>query len=148
MVLEIFYGISTTQAALIVGLSVAVYVTLGGLSAVIATDTIQFLLLSSFVLVMSVLVMGNAGNVSGLSFARMVGTMDGSWWNPLSIGMPMVLIFSIAIIPGWISEQDRITSYNVCYTKLLRDHCREQTAGRAIQLGYRFWCHHWRAVIA
>ena len=106
MVLQIFYGISTTQAALIVGLSVAVYVTLGGLSAVIATDTIQFLLLSAFILVMSVLVMGNAGDVSGLSVTQMIGSMDGSWWNPLSIGMPMVLIFTIAIIPGWISEQD------------------------------------------
>jgi len=106
MVLEIFYGISTTQAALIVGLSVAVYVTLGGLSAVIATDTIQFLLLSAFILVMSVLVVGNAGDTSGLSFGQMVNSVDESWWNPLSIGLPMVLIFSVAIIPGWISEQD------------------------------------------
>jgi len=106
MVLQIFYGISNVQAALIVGLSVAVYVTLGGMSAVIATDTIQFILLSAFILVMSVLVLGDAGEVSGLSVAQMAGTLDGSWWNPLTIGMPMVMIFCVAIIPGWISEQD------------------------------------------
>jgi len=106
MVLQIFYGISKTHAALIVGLSVAVYVTLGGLSAVIATDTIQFVLLCGFVLIMSVLVLGNAGEVSGLSLGQMIGSMDGSWWNPMAIGLPMVLIFTVAIIPGWISEQD------------------------------------------
>jgi SSS family solute:Na+ symporter len=37
MVLQVFYGISPTYAALIVGLAVAVYVTLGGLSAVIVS---------------------------------------------------------------------------------------------------------------
>ncbi len=106
MVLQIFYGISNVHAALIVGLSVAVYVTLGGLSAVIATDVIQFICLSAFVLLMSVLVLGGASDVSGLSITNMINVVDGSWWNPLSIGLPMVLIFSIAIIPGWISEQD------------------------------------------
>lgn len=106
MVLQIFYGISNVQAALIVGLSVAVYVSLGGLSAVIATDVIQFLCLAFFVLLMSLLVLGGAGDVSGLSMAEMVTSVDGSWWNPMAIGLPMVLIFSIAIIPGWISEQD------------------------------------------
>ncbi len=106
MVLQVFYGISSLQAALIVGLSVAVYVTLGGLSAVITTDVIQFLCLSFFVLLMSFLVLGGAGEVSGQSVTQMVTAMDVSWWNPMSIGLPMVLIFSIAIIPGWITEQD------------------------------------------
>ncbi|MFT5701249.1 MAG: SSS family solute:Na+ symporter [Desulforhopalus sp.] len=106
LVLQVFYGISSLQAALIVGLSVAVYVTLGGLSAVLATDVIQFLCLSFFVLVMTILVLSGAGDISGMDLGQMVGSMDGSWWNPMSIGWPMVLIFCFAIIPGWITEQD------------------------------------------
>jgi SSS family solute:Na+ symporter len=106
MVLQIFYGVSPVHAALIVGLAVAVYVTLGGLSAVIATDIIQFLCLAFFVLIMAVMVMSGASETSALSAAELFTTMPESWWNPISIGMPMVLIFVFAIVPGWISEQD------------------------------------------
>ncbi len=106
MVLQIFYGVSPVHAALIVGLAVAVYVTLGGLSAVIATDVIQFLCLAVFILFMAVVVMSGASGVSAHSAAQLFTSMPDSWWNPLSIGMPMVLIFVFAIVPGWISEQD------------------------------------------
>lgn len=106
MVLQIFYGVSPVHAALIVGLAVAVYVTLGGLSAVIATDVIQFLCLAVFVLIMAVTVLSGATEVSSLPVAELFTAMPDSWWNPLSIGLPMVLIFVFAIVPGWISEQD------------------------------------------
>jgi len=106
MVLQVFYGIDTMQAAIIVGLSVAVYVTLGGLSAVIATDIIQYLCLAGFILVMAVLVMTGAGEVSEMNKQELFLSSGSSWWNPLSIGLPMILIFCIAILPGWISEQD------------------------------------------
>jgi SSS family solute:Na+ symporter len=106
MVLQIFYGVSPVHAALIVGLAVAVYVTLGGLSAVIATDIIQFLCLAFFVLIMAVMVMSGASETSALSATELFTAMPESWWNPISIGMPMVLIFVFAIVPGWISEQD------------------------------------------
>ncbi|MFW2367481.1 MAG: sodium:solute symporter family protein [Desulforhopalus sp.] len=106
MVLQIFYGVDAVHAALIVGLAVAVYVTLGGLSAVIATDIIQFLFLASFILIMAVLVMFGATEVTSLTVPQLMNTMPESWWNPVSIGIPMVLIFVFAIVPGWISEQD------------------------------------------
>jgi SSS family solute:Na+ symporter len=106
MVLQIFYGISNLQAALIVGFSVAVYVTMGGFSAVLATDVIQFLCLSFFVLIMAILVLSGAETVSGMDFGQMAMSMESSWWNPMSIGLPMVLIFCFAIIPGWVTEQD------------------------------------------
>lgn len=106
MVLQIFYGVSPVHAALIVGLAVSVYVTLGGLSAVIATDIIQFLCLSFFILIMAVVVMSGASDASTLSATELFSSMPESWWNPVSIGMPMVLIFVFAIVPGWISEQD------------------------------------------
>ncbi len=106
MVLQIFYGVSPLHAALIVGLAVTLYVTLGGLSAVIATDVIQFLCLAVFIIVMAVTVLSGAIETSPLPATEMFSAMPESWWNPLSIGMPMVLIFVLAIVPGWISEQD------------------------------------------
>ena len=106
MVLQIFYGVSPVHAALIVGLAVAVYVTLGGLSAVIATDVVQFLCLAFFILIMAVTVLSGATELSSLPAVELFTAMPDLWWNPLSIGMPMVLIFVFAIVPGWISEQD------------------------------------------
>ena len=106
MVLEVFYGISPGWAALIVGLAVAIYVTLGGLSAVLATDVVQFVCLFAFILVMAVSVLTGAGAAQDLSVGQMLSGAPENWWNPLSIGMPMVLIFVLAIVPGWITEQD------------------------------------------
>lgn len=106
LVLQVFYGIDSVQAALIVALSVAVYVTLGGLSAVIATDVIQFVCLAAFVLIMAAMVLVGAGEASSTSISQLVTSDREGWWNPLSIGLPMVLIFCAAILPGWITEQD------------------------------------------
>ncbi len=106
MVLQIFYGIDPLYSALIVGLAVSIYVTLGGLSAVITTDIIQFLCLSTFILVMAFVVMGSASSATALSPGQLISAMPEGWWNPISIGMPMVLIFVLAIVPGWITEQD------------------------------------------
>jgi len=106
MVLQIFYGVTPVHAALIVGLAVAVYVTLGGLSAVIVTDVLQFSCLAVFVLVMAGIITGDAATSAGASVGSLWTTMPDGWWNPMSIGLPMVLIFILAIVPGWISEQD------------------------------------------
>ena len=106
MVLEIFYGISPVYSALIVGLAVAVYVTLGGLSAVIATDVVQFVCLSIFILVMTIAVVSGAGSVADMSLGQLLNTAPEDWWNPASIGLPMILVFVLAIVPGWITEQD------------------------------------------
>jgi len=106
LVLEVFYGISPMFSALIVGLAVGVYVTMGGLSAVIASDVVQFLCLFLFILVMAVLVMSGASGVADMSWGQLMAGASDGWWNPVSVGMPMVLIFILAIVPGWITEQD------------------------------------------
>ncbi|MCG8616539.1 MAG: sodium:solute symporter family protein [Desulfobacterales bacterium] len=106
MVLEVFYGITPAYAAMIVGLAVAVYVTLGGLSAVIATDVVQFTCLSLFILIMAGAVLSGAGTAANMDLGQMVTAAPEGWWNPVSIGFPMVLIFVFAIVPGWITEQD------------------------------------------
>lgn len=106
MVLQVFYGVSQLHAALMVGLAVAFYVTLGGLSAVLATDVVQFVCLAVFILVMTILVISGAGSTSGLTLGQMAAQVPENFWNPASIGLPLVLISIVAIIPGWITEQD------------------------------------------
>ncbi|MCL7415410.1 MAG: sodium:solute symporter family protein [ANME-2 cluster archaeon] len=110
LVLEVFYGLSPLYAALIVALAVSVYVTLGGLSAVVWTDVIQFTFLAIFTIAMAALAVGAATSgavgVPAISVSELFGNVDSTWWNPISIGIPMVLIFIIAIIPGWMTEQD------------------------------------------
>ncbi|RNI15871.1 sodium:solute symporter family protein [Methanohalophilus sp. RSK] len=109
LVLEIFYGFDPLYAALIVALAVSVYVTLGGLSAVVWTDVVQFLFLSVFTIVIAIVAVGAAtgGAVDAPANAgELFSNVSSGWWNPLSVGIPMVLIFLFAIIPGWITEQD------------------------------------------
>jgi SSS family solute:Na+ symporter len=109
LVLEIFYGFDPLYAALIVALAVSVYVTLGGLSAVVWTDVVQFLFLSVFTIVIAIVAVGAAtgGAVDApVNAGELFSNVSSGWWNPLSIGIPMVLIFLFAIIPGWITEQD------------------------------------------
>lgn len=110
LVLQVFYGLDPLYAALIVAVAVSIYVTLGGLSAVVWTDVVQFSFLALFTIIMAVLAVSAAtsGAVDGsaISVSELFGNVDSTWWNPLSIGIPMVLIFIVAIIPGWMTEQD------------------------------------------
>lgn len=108
-VMEVFYGLSPTYAAVFVALTVGLYVTLGGLAAVIWTDFIQYVFLALFALAMAFFTVQAATTgvqAPHLNFADLLTNVSSSWWNPLSIGLPMALIFIVAIIPGWISEQD------------------------------------------
>jgi len=110
LVLQVFYGLDPLYAALIVAVAVSIYVTLGGLSAVVWTDVVQFSFLALFTIAMAFFAVGAAtsGAVDGasISVSELFGNVDSTWWNPLSIGIPMVLIFIVAIIPGWMTEQD------------------------------------------
>jgi SSS family solute:Na+ symporter len=109
-VLQVYYGLDPVWAALIVALAVSTYVTLGGFSAVVWTDVLQYLLLAVFACVMAfaaaqaALQMSAAAEVHAM--ADLLGTTPAGWWNPLSVGLPAALIFSLAIIPGWVTEQD------------------------------------------
>ena len=108
LVLQIFYGLDPIYAALIVALAVSVYVTLGGLHAVVWTDVMQFVFLMLVTLAIAVAAVGAAtGDVGApLDAGELFSSVPGDWWNPMVIGLPMVLIFLFAIIPGWITEQD------------------------------------------
>jgi SSS family solute:Na+ symporter len=110
LVLQVFYGLDPLYAAAIIAISVSLYVTLGGLSAVIWTDVIQFAFLAIFAIGIAFAAVGTVAdgglNTTAISSSELFANVPGSWWNPFSIGIPMVLILSFAIIPGWITEQD------------------------------------------
>ena len=55
---------------------------------------------------MAFVVVSGAGSTADMSLGQLISSAPESWWNPASIGLPMVLIFVLAIIPGWITEQD------------------------------------------
>jgi SSS family solute:Na+ symporter len=110
LVLQVFYGLDPLYAAAIVAIAVSLYVTLGGLSAVIWTDVIQYGFLAIFTLGIAFAAVGTVAdgglNTTAMSSSELFGNVPANWWNPFSIGLPMVLIFILAIVPGWITEQD------------------------------------------
>ena len=110
LVLQVFYGLDPLYAAAIVAIAVSIYVTLGGLSAVIWTDVVQFAFLAIFTIAMAFAAVGAVAdgglNIPAMSSSELFGNVPDTWWNPFSIGIPMVLIFVFAIIPGWVTEQD------------------------------------------
>ena len=110
MVLQIFYGLDKIYAVALIGVVVSIYVTLGGLSAVVWTDVIQFTILAIFTIAMAFAAVGTVADgglgTTAISSSDLFGNVPDGWWNPLSIGLPLVLIYILAIIPGWISEQD------------------------------------------
>ena len=110
MVLQIFYGLDKIYAVALIGVGVSIYVTLGGLSAVVWTDVIQFTILAIFTIAMAFAAVGTVADgglgTTAISSSDLFGNVPDGWWNPLSIGLPLVLIYILAIIPGWISEQD------------------------------------------
>jgi len=108
-ILEIYYGLSPMWAAVIVALAVSAYVTLGGFSAVVWTDALQYLLLTALAGAMAWAAVAAATQLpseAALGFGDLLAAAPERWWNPLSVGFPAALIFSLAIIPGWVTEQD------------------------------------------
>lgn len=110
LVLEIFFGLPPIYAAAIVAIAISLYVTLGGFSAVVWTDMIQFVLLATFSIAMALIVVSAAtagtDEIVSVSSSDLFGSVPSEWWNPMIIGLPAVLIFIFAIIPGWVTEQD------------------------------------------
>ncbi len=110
LVLEIFFGLPPIYAAAIVAIAISLYVTLGGFSAVVWTDMIQFVLLATFSIAMALIVVSAAtagtDEIVSVSSSDLFGSVPSEWWNPMIIGLPAILIFIFAIIPGWVTEQD------------------------------------------
>lgn len=111
LVLGTFFGVEPVYAILIMAASVALYVSIGGFRAVVRTDILQYILLAGvavFVAFMAVRMSAEQG--ISLSFAA--ASLGPDWWNPFVSGMLLpagllsVLILQMALLPGWVAEQD------------------------------------------
>jgi SSS family solute:Na+ symporter len=106
LVLGTFFGVQPFYAVLIMAVSVAFYVSVGGFKAVVWTDLPKYALLAG--LAVSVAVMALMLPIrDGISLATTVMTRGPDWWNPFVMGGFMgALVFQMALLPGWIAEQD------------------------------------------
>jgi len=109
LILKVLFGIDPIYAAALIAISVSAYILLGGFSAVIWTNLIQYTLLAISTFLLTIAVLFTASDVSMLSVSDFIVTSQAStgWWNPFAIGIPLIIIFCVAIIPGWVSEHDQ-----------------------------------------
>ncbi|MFB3766303.1 MAG: sodium:solute symporter [Methanotrichaceae archaeon] len=106
LVLGTFFGVEPIYAILIMAASVAFYVSVGGFRAVVWTDLLQYALLAG--LAIFVASMAVALPVQhGISFLAAAMSQSSDWWNPFAVGGVLgALILQLALMPGWIAEQD------------------------------------------
>lgn len=106
LVLGTFFGVPPLYAVLIMAGAVAAYVSLGGLRAVVWTDMIQYLFLAGMAVFVAVLAL-RAPSMETLSFYTAASSLGSEWWNPFLMGGVMgALVFQLALLPGWVAEQD------------------------------------------
>jgi len=105
-VLGTFFGVQPSVAILIMAACVAVYVSIGGFRAVVLTDLIQYTLLAGLAVYVASLALGLPSEV-GTTFASAAASLGSDWWNPfVAGGLLGALIFQMALLPGWVAEQD------------------------------------------
>ncbi|MGD0954740.1 MAG: sodium:solute symporter family protein [Methanotrichaceae archaeon] len=106
LVLRTFFGTEPIYAILIMAVTVAFYVSLGGFRAVVWADLPKYALLA--VLAVSVAALALILPIrEGLSITATTIARGTDWWNPFVMGGVMgALVFQMALLPGWIAEQD------------------------------------------
>ena len=106
LVLGSFYGIEPFYAILIMAASVAFYVSIGGFRAVVWADVPKYALLA--VLAISVAAMALWLPIQkGISITATANAFGPDWWNPFVMGGVLgALVFQLALLPGWVAEQD------------------------------------------
>ncbi len=111
LVLGTFFGVEPSYAILIMAASVAFYVSIGGFRAVVWTDLLQYILLAGLALFVAIMAASLPAQ-HGTSFAATAFSLGANWWNPfatggiLTAGVLTALIIQLALMPGWIAEQD------------------------------------------
>ena len=106
LVLGTFFGIDPFYAVAIMAVSVALYVGVGGFRAVVWSDVLQYILLAGLAIYVAAMTLDlSAGkDVTLLAASSALGT---DWWDPLFLGGLMgALVFLVALLPGWVAEQD------------------------------------------
>ncbi len=106
LVLGTFFGIEPLFAIIIMAASVAAYVSIGGFRAVVWTDLLQYILLAGLALYVAILALGLTAQ-KGVSLLSASSALGADWWNLFVMGGLMgALVFQLALLPGWVAEQD------------------------------------------
>jgi SSS family solute:Na+ symporter len=112
-VLNVFYGTPEVIAVLIMAAAVSAYITLGGFRAVVWTDTIQFLFLAGLAACVSLFaviipIYTPVGvEPTTYTFSEMFQRLPATWWDPFLLGgVTGAAILLLALLPGWVAEQD------------------------------------------
>ncbi len=106
-VLNVFYGIPPIYAVLIMVVSISLYVTLGGMRAVIWTDAIQFTFLAALAILVGAAALYTPVHNTGIPVSGLFTGMESGFWDLFALGGVVgVFIMQIAMLPGWITEQD------------------------------------------
>ncbi|MBN1323784.1 MAG: sodium:solute symporter family protein [Methanotrichaceae archaeon] len=106
LVLGTFFGVPPLYAILIMVVAVSIYVSLGGFRAVVWTDLVQYIFLAGLAIFVA-LVAIRLPSENGTTFLAAATSMGGDWWNPFLLGGIMgAMIFQMALLPGWVAEQD------------------------------------------
>ncbi|MEA1894768.1 MAG: sodium:solute symporter family protein [Euryarchaeota archaeon] len=106
-VLSVFYGIPQIYAVLIMVVAISLYVTLGGLRAVIWTDSIQFVFLAALALLIGAAALYIPVQTTGMAVSDLFAGMGAGFWDIFALGgIVGVFIMMIAMLPGWVTEQD------------------------------------------
>lgn len=106
LVLGTFFGTEPIYAILIMAVTVAFYVSLGGFRAVVWADLPKYALLAG--LAISVAALSLILPIQkGLSLSATAIALGPDWWNPFVMGGVLgALVFQMALLPGWVAEQD------------------------------------------
>jgi SSS family solute:Na+ symporter len=106
LVLGTFFGIDPSYAVALMAVSVALYVSVGGFRAVVWTDILQYILLAGLAVYVATLALDLTA-VKGTSLLVAASDLGAEWWDPLLLGGLMgALVFLVALLPGWVAEQD------------------------------------------
>jgi len=106
LVLGTFFGIEPFFAVAIMAASVAFYVSVGGFRAVVWTDLLQYILLAGLAVYVAALSLGLTAQ-KGVSLMAASTSLGSDWWNLYIMGGLMgALVFQLALLPGWVAEQD------------------------------------------
>ena len=106
LVLGTFFGIEPFYAIVIMAASVALYVSVGGFRAVVWTDLLQYILLAGLAIYVAALALDLCA-IKGVSLVTATSMLGPDWWNPFILGGLLgALVFMIALLPGWVAEQD------------------------------------------
>jgi len=106
LVLGTFFGIDPFYAVALMAVSVALYVSVGGFRAVVWTDILQYLLLAGLAVYVAALALDLSVG-KGVTLLVAASSLGTEWWDPFLLGGLMgALVFLVALLPGWVAEQD------------------------------------------